>query len=69
MSKVGIEMTIRPLEWALFTKVLDERTYDAVTLGWSLPVEADPYQVWHSSQTEKRFEPCGFSRQRGGPDY
>ncbi len=60
LSKVGIEMTIRPLEWALFTKVLDERTYDAVTLGWSLPVEADPYQVWHSSQTEKGSNHVGF---------
>ena len=61
LSKVGIEMTIRPLEWALFTQVLDGRTYDAVTLGWSLPVEADPYQVWHSSQVEKGSNHVGFS--------
>ncbi|MDT8395794.1 MAG: peptide-binding protein [bacterium] len=60
-SKVGIEMTIRPLEWALFTQVLDDRTYDAVTLGWSLPVEADPYQVWHSSQVESGSNHVGFS--------
>ncbi len=63
LSKVGIDMTIRPLEWALFTKVLDERTYDAVTLGWSLPVEADPYQVWHSSQTEKGSNIVGFKNE------
>jgi peptide/nickel transport system substrate-binding protein len=61
LSKVGIEMTIRPLEWALFTQVLDGRNYDAVTLGWSLPVEADPYQVWHSSQVEKGSNHVGFS--------
>lgn len=60
LSKVGIEMTIRPLEWALFTKTLDDRTYDAVTLGWSLPVEADPYQVWHSSQAEEGSNFVGF---------
>ena len=60
LSKVGIEMTIRPLEWALFTQTLDDRTYDAVTLGWRLPVEADPYQVWHSSQAEKGSNFVGF---------
>jgi len=63
LGKVGIEMTIRPLEWALFTKVLDDRTYDAVILGWSLPLEADPYQVWHSSQVEKGSNFVGFINQ------
>jgi peptide/nickel transport system substrate-binding protein len=61
LTKVGIEMSIRPLEWALFTKMLDDRNFDAVIMGWSLPVEADPYQVWHSSQTEKGSNFIGFS--------
>ncbi|UCG38970.1 MAG: peptide-binding protein, partial [bacterium] len=61
LSGAGIEMTIRPLEWALFTKMLDDRTFDAVIMGWSLPVEADPYQVWHSSQREKGSNFIGFS--------
>ncbi len=60
LSKVGIEMSIRPLEWALFTKMLDDRNFDAVIMGWSLPVEADPYQVWHSSQTEEGSNFIGF---------
>jgi peptide/nickel transport system substrate-binding protein len=30
-------------------------------MGWSLPVEADPYQVWHSSQVEKGSNFIGFS--------
>lgn len=61
LSKVGIEMSIRPLEWALFTQMLNDRNFDAVIMGWSLPVEADPYQVWHSSQTEKGSNFIGFS--------
>ncbi len=61
LSKVGIEMSIRPLEWALFTRMLDDRNFDAVIMGWSLPVEADPYQVWHSSQIEKGSNFIGFS--------
>jgi peptide/nickel transport system substrate-binding protein len=60
LSKVGIEMSIRQLEWALFTQLLDDRAFDAVTLGWSLPVLADPYQVWHSSQAEKGSNYIGF---------
>jgi len=51
-SKAGIEVTLRPLEWATFIKLIDDRAYDAVTLGWSLGVDQDPYQVWHSSQAE-----------------
>ena len=60
LAKVGIDMAIRPLEWALFTEVLDDRTFGAVIMGWSLPVEADPYQVWHSSQTDSGSNFVGF---------
>lgn len=60
LKQVGIEMTIRQLEWALFTQLLDDRAFDAVTLGWRLPVLADPYQVWHSSQAEKGSNFVGF---------
>lgn len=59
-SKVGIEMTIRKLEWALFTQLLEDRTFDAVTLAWVLPILADPYQVWHSSQAGEGSNYVGF---------
>ena len=45
-------MTIRRLEWASFIKQLQSHEFDAVTLGWSLGIEMDPYQLWHSSQAE-----------------
>lgn len=53
LQKAGIAMEIRRLEWALFIKNLDDRTFDAVTLGWVFGFEQDPYQVWHSSQSGK----------------
>lgn len=59
--KAGIEMEIRQLEWATFTKMLDERNFDAVTLGWSLGVETDPYQIWHSSHIKEGSNFVGFS--------
>lgn len=60
LKKAGIEMEIRQLEWALFVKNLDDRKFDAVTLGWVFGVEQDPYQVWHSSQAEKGSNFVGF---------
>jgi len=48
--KAGIAVTIRKLEWALFTQKLNDRSFDAVTLGWVFGFDQDPYQVWHSSR-------------------
>ncbi len=60
LKNMGIEMSIRKLEWAVFTQHLNDRKFDATTLGWSLGVEADPYQIWHSSQAEKGSNFVGF---------
>ncbi|HLE26330.1 MAG TPA: peptide-binding protein [Thermodesulfobacteriota bacterium] len=60
LKKVGIRMNIRRLEWAVFTKQLDERKFDAVTLSWAMGVESDPYQIWHSSQAERGSNFVGF---------
>ncbi|MGH7799551.1 MAG: peptide-binding protein [Thermodesulfobacteriota bacterium] len=60
LKKVGIKMNIRRLEWAVFTKQLDERKFDAVTLSWAMGVESDPYQIWHSSQAERGSNFVGF---------
>jgi peptide/nickel transport system substrate-binding protein len=61
LRKAGIEITIRRLEWALFTQKLNDRTFDAVTLGWSFGYEQDPYQVWHSSQSKQGSNFVGFN--------
>ena len=52
LKKVGILMDISRLEWAAFMDRLNTRKFDAVSLAWSIPLEGDPYQVWHSSQVE-----------------
>lgn len=61
LDKVGIVMNIRNTEWAVFTARLNERKFDAVTLGWSMGVESDPYQIWHSSQLEQGSNFVGFA--------
>lgn len=60
LDKVGTNMQIRKTEWAVFTQRLNERKYDAVTLAWSMGVESDPYQIWHSSQAEQGSNFVGF---------
>lgn len=50
-KKIGIKVEIRILEWATFiTEYIDKRNFDVVILGWTIPMEPDPYDVWHSSR-------------------
>ncbi|MFC1735984.1 peptide-binding protein [Candidatus Hydrogenedentota bacterium] len=60
LKKVGVDMTIRKLEWATFEQKVTDRDYDATTMRWKLVPEADPYQIWHSSQAEKGSNFVGF---------
>lgn len=64
LDKNGILMNIRKTEWAVFTTRLSDRKFDAVILGWSMGVESDPYQIWHSSQVGKGSNFVGFENKR-----
>ncbi len=64
LDKTGIIMKIRKTEWAVFTTRLNERKFDAVTLGWSMGVESDPYQIWSSTQAERGSNFVGFKNKR-----
>jgi peptide/nickel transport system substrate-binding protein len=54
LRKIGIDMTIRELEWATFIQNITDRQFDACNLGWAGDLEDDPYQLWHTSQAENR---------------
>ena len=62
-AAVGVEMQIRVQEWSsLLTTVLKPRAFDAILMGWTLPAEPDPYDVWHSSKVgPDDFNIVGFS--------
>lgn len=60
LKQVGIRMEIRKLEWAVFIQRINERNFDACTLGWSLSWESDPFQLWHSSQAARGSNYVGF---------
>jgi peptide/nickel transport system substrate-binding protein len=51
LKKHGVAARVRELDWTIFLDDVKNHKFDAVILGWSMPVrEPDEYQVWHSSQ-------------------
>ncbi|PKL52453.1 MAG: peptide-binding protein [Nitrospira bacterium HGW-Nitrospira-1] len=57
LAKVGIKVEIRALEWSTFiNEFIDKRCFQAVILGWSIGLDPDQFDIWHSSKTkEKEF--------------
>jgi peptide/nickel transport system substrate-binding protein len=52
LAEAGISVKIRIIEWAAFIKeFINKRRFDAVILGWTIPMDPDLYDVWHSSKT------------------
>lgn len=52
LNEIGITVKIRVLEWSAFvTDFINKRRFDAVILGWTIPLDPDAYDVWHSSKT------------------
>jgi ABC-type transport system substrate-binding protein len=51
-KQIGIDVRTDLLEWSVFLQErVDKNDFDALVLGWSMGIEPDLYQIWHSSQT------------------
>jgi ABC-type transport system substrate-binding protein len=51
-KKLGITVQADTVEWAVFLKKhVNVGNFDAVILGWSMGIDPDLYQIWHSSQS------------------
>jgi len=66
LKEIGIDVTIRVLEWASFLgRFIKTGEFDAVVLGWSLSLDPDQYSIWHSSQQAPgQFNFIGYSNPR-----
>ena len=51
MAKVGVILKPDPYEWSVFLEKMKSGEFDSVSLAWTSSILADPYQIWHSSQT------------------
>jgi ABC-type transport system substrate-binding protein len=50
--RLGIKVEILALEWAVFIRErVNKLDFDAVVLGWAMGLDADLFQIFHSSQT------------------
>lgn len=50
-KKIGVKCNTQLFEWAVFLKdFINTGKFDAVVLGWSMGIDPDLYQIWHSSQ-------------------
>lgn len=55
LAKIGVKVDIRVLEWSTFiNEFIDKRRFQAVILGWSIGIDPDQYDIWHSSKTRKK---------------
>lgn len=63
LAKIGIKAEIEAIEWSTFVnEFIDKRRFEAVLLGWSIGLDPDQYDIWHSSKTkEKEFNFVGYN--------
>lgn len=48
LSRAGINALLEPLEFNTMLNRINERDFDAITLGWGGSIESDPKQIFHS---------------------
>ncbi len=54
LSKIGIKINIHIIEWSSFIhQYIDKKKFEAIILGWSLSLDPDCYNIWHSSQMKE----------------
>lgn len=52
-KQIGIDVSTDLLEWSVFIQErVNKLDFDAIVLGWSMGIDPDLYQIWHSSQTK-----------------
>ena len=63
LQEIGVQVSIRVIEWASFVnRFIKTGDFDVVVLGWSLSLDPDQYNIWHSSQQGPgQFNFLGYS--------
>lgn len=61
LRKIGVDMSIRVLEWSAFSKRLHEHNFDAAIFAWSLDFDPDPFDIFHSSQISNGINYGGYA--------
>jgi peptide/nickel transport system substrate-binding protein len=55
LAQIGVKVDIRALEWSTFiNEFVDKKRFEAIVLGWSIGLDPDQYDIWHSSKTRPK---------------
>ena len=55
LKQAGIKLNLKILDWTSFLRLLDDKNFEAVMLGWSGgSIDFDPKQIWHSSSSKSK---------------
>lgn len=54
-AAVGIRCRKNIVDWSIYVQILNNRDFDAITMGWSASApESDPRQIFHSASIENQ---------------
>jgi len=64
-KQIGVDVRTDLVEWSVFIQErVNKLDFDALVLGWSMGIDPDLYQIWHSSQTgPNQLNFVGFKNQ------
>ncbi len=51
-ARAGVKLVPKPTEWPVMIEMLNKKTFEVITLGWTSGLETDIYQMFHSSQAK-----------------
>jgi len=49
-ARAGVVLKPDPLDWAVMVERLNNKNFEAISLGWTAGIETDIFQMFHSSQ-------------------
>ena len=53
-KEIGVEVDVQLIAWPAFiNEFIDKKNFQAVILGWTLPLDPDCYDVWHSAASKE----------------
>ena len=64
-KKAGVQVKLKIVEWNTLIKHLDERSFEAVNLGWGGgSVQWDPKQIWHTASQKGTSNFISYSNKK-----
>lgn len=61
LSKIGIKVNLKFLEWNTMIKSLMSKDYDACLQGWRVATKIDFKEIWHSSSIDGGYNIVSYS--------